>query len=187
VPRRRPAWPTDQLRAAIDRVIQILEDPALPAREKVDDRRRAIREVGNSLFDWPETARRSLGLHWRQRTDAERAGFVSLFRDLLERTYLAKIERYRGEKVTYVRESVDDSAVGKVRTLIDTKRDRRISVDYLMRRRGDRWLVYDVLIENVSLAGNYRSQFTDILRTTSYAELVKKMEAKILSLSAADR
>lgn len=178
-------WPTDQLRAAVDRVVEILEDPALRAREK--DRRRAIREVGHSLFDWQETARRSLGVHWRQRLEAERARFVRLFRDLLEQTYLAKIERYRGEKVTYVGESVDDSAVGKVRTLIDTKRDRRISVDYLMRRRGERWLVYDVLIENVSLARNYRSQFSDIVRTSSYAELLKKMEAKILALSAADQ
>jgi phospholipid transport system substrate-binding protein len=177
--------PTDQLKTAVDQVIHILNDPALKGKDRAEDRRRAIREVSDTIFDWQETARRALGAHWRQRTDAERARFVSLFRDLLERTYLGKLELYRGEKVKYAGESVDDSGVAEVRTVIESKQDQQIPAQYVMLRRGDRWLVYDVVIEHVSLVGNYRSQFNDIIRTTSYAELVKKMEAKIVAMDTA--
>jgi phospholipid transport system substrate-binding protein len=177
--------PTDQLKTAVDRVIQILNDPALKGKDKADERRRAIREVSDSIFDWQETARRALGVHWRQRTDAERVRFVNLFRDLLERTYLGKLELYHGEKVKYGGESVDDGGVAEVRTVIESKQDQQIPAQYVMLRRGDRWLVYDVIIEHVSLVGNYRSQFNDIIRTTSYPELVKKIEAKIAAIDTA--
>jgi phospholipid transport system substrate-binding protein len=169
--------PTDQLRAQIDRAVKILEDPELKKDGKQRERRAAVRLVANDIFDFSETARRSLARHWASRTQAERDEFVLLFTDLLERSYISKIELYGGEKIKFVGESVDpDGAI--VRTRLVTKQGTEIPIDYRMLARGDKWLVYDVLIEGVSLISNYRTQFNKIITTSSYQELVKKMKTK---------
>jgi len=170
----RAGEPTDQLRAQIDRVIKVLEDPEL------------IRKVANDIFDFGETARRSLARHWAQRTAAEREEFVQLLADLLERSYISKIEAYGGEKITYVGETIDgDQAT--VRTKLTTKEGTDIPVDYRMLKRGDKWLVYDVIIEGVSLVANYRAQFNKIILTSSYQALVKKMRTKQEELYGGER
>jgi phospholipid transport system substrate-binding protein len=174
------AWagaPTDQLRTQIDRVVKLLEDPELKKDGRQRDRRVAVRQVANDIFDFSETAKRSLARHWTPRTPAERDEFVSLFTDLLERSYISKIELYGGEKIQFVGESIEgEGAV--VRTKLITKQGTEIPIDYRMLRRGDKWLVYDVVIEGVSLISNYRTQFNKIITTSSYEELVKKMKTK---------
>ncbi len=173
----RAGAPTEQLRAQIDRVVKTLEDPELKKEGRARERRRAIRKIAEEIFDFGETAKRSLARHWQARTPAEREEFVALFTDLLERSYIGKIELFNGEKIAYVGEQVDgDQAV--VRTRVITKQGTEIPVDYRMLRRGDRWLVYDVVIEGVSLIANYRTQFNKIIQTSSYQELVKKMKTK---------
>ncbi len=141
---------TDQLRVGTDRVLKTLADPALQGPDRVAERQKALREITDPMFDWAEMARRALGRHWQTRTDAERQEFVPLFRNLLARTYATRIERYDGEQIT----------------------------DYRMVRGPDgRWLIYDVLIEGVSLVANYRSQFDQIIRTASYERLVEKLKS----------
>src|SRR5205823_832098 len=109
---------------------------------KAQERRLALRTITDGVFDWTEMARRSLGRHWTGRTPAEQQEFVGLFRDLLERAYLSKIERYSNEPIMYVGESIEgDQAV--VRTKIITKQNQEVPIDYRMSRQGDRWLVYD--------------------------------------------
>ena len=174
------AWagaPTDQLRGAIDRVIKALDNPALKGDSKVGERRTAVRKIANDIFDFGEIARRSLGRHWQGRTDKEREEFISLFGDLLERSYISKIELYGGERILYTNERMD-AEVAVVSTKIITKNGTEVPIDYRLLRRGDRWLVYDITIEGVSLVSNYRTQFNKIIQTTSYGELVKKMRAK---------
>ena len=174
------AWagaPTDQLRGAIDRVIKALDNPALKGDSKVGERRTAVRKIANDIFDFGEIARRSLGRHWQGRTDKEREEFISLFGDLLERSYISKIELYGGEKILYTNERMD-AEVAVVSTKVITKNGTEVPIDYRLLRRGDRWLVYDITIEGVSLVSNYRTQFNKIIQTTSYGELVKKMRAK---------
>ena len=92
---------------------------------------------------------------------------------LLERAYVGKIERYAGEPVAYLGELADGD-VTTVRTKITT-RQQEILIDYRMYRDGDRWRVYDVLIENISLINNYRTQFDGIIKTSSFEELVKRL------------
>jgi len=174
------AWagtPTDQLRDSIDKVIKTLEDPALKAEAKVNERRAAVRKAAADIFDFAETAKRALGRHWKDRTDSEREEFVKLFGELLERSYISKIDLYGGEKVFYVGESVDGH-LATVRTKVTTKQGTEVPVDYRMLRRGERWLVYDVAVEGVSLVSNYRTQFNKIIQTSSYQELVKKLKSK---------
>jgi phospholipid transport system substrate-binding protein len=172
--------PTDQLRESVDAVLKTLESPDGDRERNVSERRTAIRKTASSIFDFEESARRALGRHWQARTPRERAEFVRLFTDLLEHTYLGQIEQYSGEGVSYVGESIDgDQAI--VRTKIITKQGTEVPVDYRMRRAGDRWQVYDVVIEGLSLIANYRSQFNRIIRTSSYEDLVTRLRAKELS------
>ncbi|HEY7651022.1 MAG TPA: ABC transporter substrate-binding protein [Methylomirabilota bacterium] len=169
--------PTDQLRTQIDRVIKTLEDPALQKAGKVLERRKAVRRIAEDIFDFGETAKRSLARHWQTRTPAEREEFVQLFSDLLERSYIGKVELFNGERITYTGETIDGD-LAMVRTRIITKQGTEIPVDYRMHKKGEKWLVYDVVIEGVSLIANYRTQFNKIIQTSSYEELVKKMKTK---------
>src|SRR5262245_6374750 len=150
------APPTDSLKSSIDRVITVLENPSL--KDRPQERRAALRQVTGTIFDVEEAAQRSLARHWQARTPAEREEFVQLFGRLLEAAYLTKIELYSGEKVLYGGDTIDGEHA-TVRTKIVTREGTEIPVDYRMLKRADRWLVYDVSIEGVSLISNYRTQF----------------------------
>ena len=176
-----PAWagaPTDQLRSRVDRVVHVLEDPALKEDARLDERRAAIRAMAHEIFDFRELSQRALARHWQARTPAERDEFVGLFAGLLESSYIGKIEMYSGgDRIQYMTETVEgDQAT--VRTRIVTKSGTEIPIDYRLHRIGDRWLVYDVTIEGVSLVANYRAQFNRIIQGSSYKELVAKLTAK---------
>jgi phospholipid transport system substrate-binding protein len=167
--------PTEQLKGEIDKVIKTLQDPSL---KDPDAKRQHLKTITEDSFDWIEIAKRALGRHWNALSDVQREEFVRLFRALLERTYLSKVEMYRGETVDYVGEAVDgDHAI--VRTKILTKQETEVPVDYRMLRHGDRWLVYDIAVEGVSLVSNYRTQFAKIIQTSSYEELRKRLQAKL--------
>jgi phospholipid transport system substrate-binding protein len=176
-----PAWagpPSGQLQAQIDRVIKLLEDPDLKRDGRQAERRTAIRHLATEIFDFSETTRRTLGQHWQGRTTREREEIVRLYADLLERSYMGKIEMYSGERIQFVGDTVDgDQAI--VRTRLVTKAGTEIPVDYRMHRvSGGRWLAYDVAIEGVSMVANYRVQFNKIIQTSDYNSLVNKLVAK---------
>ena len=171
------ATPTETLKNYGDVVLKILEDPALRSAEHKQDRRAAVRKVAEEVFDLSETAKRALGPHWNQRTLAEREEFTQLFAELPEGTYIARIDEYGGERIRYTGEKVDgDHAVVQTRVL--TKKGTEAPVEARMIRRGDKWLIYDVLVENISLISNYRAQFDKIIRTSSYGELVKRLKER---------
>jgi phospholipid transport system substrate-binding protein len=165
--------PTDQVRRYTDHVQRILEDAALPA----DAKRAAVREVAAQVFDMTETARRALGRHWHGRTPAQQEEFVQVFADLLERTYIAKIDLYGGEQLQFSGETID-GGYAVVRGKVITRQRAEVPVEARLRRRDDRWLIYDVVIESVSLVGNYRSQFDRIIRASSYEELVRRLKTR---------
>ena len=169
--------PTEQLKASIDQIIRILEDPALKPESKTKERRAAVREAANQIFDFEETAKRALGAHWRGLGEKDRQEFVSLFADLLERAYISKIERYSGEKIAYAGDSIDGD-LATVKTRFTTKQGTDVPVEYRVLRRGDRWMVYDVNVEGISLVNNYRTQFNKIIQTSSYQDLVAKMKSQ---------
>ena len=173
--------PTDQLKQRVDEVIRVLSDPSL--KDKTDERRAAVRKISEGVFDYQDTARRSLGQHWNERTPEEQREFVKMFGDLLERAYFSKIDRYQGEKVRYGAETIDGDEA-QVKTTITTNTGSDVPVDYRMHRVDDRWLVYDVTIEGVSMVSNYRSQFNKIVRTEGYPAVVERLKANQNETSA---
>ena len=178
--------PTDQLKGAVERVLKTLDDPALKGDARVGDRRVAVRKIANEIFDFSEIAKRSMARHWQPLSEAQRTEFVGLFADLLERSYISKIETYGGEKIQYTAERADGE-FATVSTRIVTKNGTEVPVDYRMIKRADRWLVYDVSIEGVSLVSSYRTQFNKIIQTTSYNGLVSKLRNKQDELLAEDK
>lgn len=169
------AWagaPTEQARQYTDQVLKVLKDPALNDAQ----RRSAIRKVAEEVFDLSETAKRALGRHWQARTAAEREEFTRVFADFLENAYLSKLSLYSGERVSYVSESIDgDYAVVGARIL--RKGGTEIPVEARMFRRSNRWYIYDVSVEGISMVNNYRSQFNAIIQKSSYEQLVQRLRA----------
>jgi phospholipid transport system substrate-binding protein len=178
--------PTDQLKRQVDQVIKTLQIPELQKENKVEERRAAVRKAAAQVFDFEETARRALGRHWQSRTPAERQEFVKLFSELLEHAYISKIDQYHGEKILYLSETAEgDQAT--VKTKIQTPKGTELPVDYRMHRADSRWLVYDVIIEGVSLVSNYRTQFNKIIQSASYEELLQKLKSRAFSPPEAGR
>jgi len=169
--------PTDTVRGQVDQVLQTGTRAATGTPEAAEQRRNQIRRAAEGLFDFTEMSRRALGRYWAGRSQAERDEFVKLFADLMARAYLGKIDRYAGESITYIAERVDGD-LATVDSRVITAKKTEVPIEYRLRRVGDRWAAYDVLIENVSLVSTYRSQFDRIIQTSSFAELLRRMRQK---------
>ena len=168
---------TDQIKQKVDKTLKILGDPALKAPGMETKRRQMLRAIADEIFNWEEMAKRSLGIHWKARTPEEKKEFVKLFSDLLDRTYMGKIEKYSGEKIAYANETIDGK-YALLESKIFTKNDTEVAVNYWLINKDGTWWVYDVSVEGVSLIKNYRTQFNEILARSSYPELVKKIKSK---------
>lgn len=171
------AEPMEAIKQTTDKILSILTNPALKSPSKNAEREKLIRQAVDERFNWEEMARRSLATHWAKRTPEERKEFIPLFSDLLERTYMDKVEDYSGEKVLYEGETKEgDYATVKVK--IVTKKNKDIAVEYRLKKDGSDWLIYDVSIMGVSLVNNYRTQFSSIISQSSYENLVKRLKEK---------
>lgn len=169
--------PTDALRGYVDRIFSVLDDPALKAPDRARERQRAVRALAEEALDFRESARRALGTHWAARTPAERVHFVKLFTDLIDHAYLARLT-WDGERLAYDAEAVTGpEAVVKARALSSSGRATPV-VFSLARDANQRWRIYDVSFEGMSLIGNYRAQFNKIIRASSYEGLITRLEAK---------
>ena len=168
---------TEQLRAGIRGVLEILRKSDLKDPEQKAERRSRIRKIIHQYFDFEEMSRRSLARQWRKRTPEQKSEFILLFSRLMERNYADKLESYTDEKIVFGKEIGDPEFV-KVNTKVILQDDREVSITYRMHKVGDAWRVYDVLVEGISFLKNYREQFRSVIRRTSYANLVKILQAK---------
>lgn len=165
-----------QIKSTVDRVVEILKDPRLQRDTKVGERRQRLRQAIAPRFDFEEMAKRSLGQHW-QRNAARKDEFVPVFARFVQDSYVSSIESYKNEKILYTRERVDKD-FAQVDTKVITIKGDEIPINYRLHLVGGQWKVYDVVIENVSLVNNYRSQFHRILDTASFDDLIKRLQEK---------
>jgi phospholipid transport system substrate-binding protein len=170
--------PTEVIRKTTDKIIAIVKDPALQGPEKKRERERLIRAAAEEIFDKEEMSMRTLARHWRERTPAEKKEFMELFEDLLEKTYIDRVEGYSGEKVVYEGERVEGN-YALVKVDIMTKQQTKIPVLYRLKKKKAGWLVYDLSIEGVSLVNNYRTQFNSIIMRSSFKDLIEKLKEKV--------
>jgi len=180
----RPAMavpgPTEQLRVTLDKIIEVLRDKDLPQEAILDQ----VEVLVRSKFDFNAMSQRTLGINWRNADPQQRARFVELFSQLLEDTYRSRIRNYtyQDERVEYVGEEIKGSR-GQVDTLVVANKE--IPVSYRVRLKGSEWLVYDVIVEEVSLVSNYRSSYNEIIRQEGFDGLLQRLEDKIRELEAA--
>lgn len=167
--------PQQVVKGVADEVVRILSDPALQGPANKDRRLQMIKNTIERRFDFEEMAKRSLGPSWGKLGGAQRSEFVGVFKDVLEATYADKFEKYSGEKMNFLGET-RDGEYAEVRTVLVRKNDR-IPMNYRLLNKSS-WKVYDVEIEGVSLVGNYRSQFSQIMSQSGYGELVRRLRTR---------
>jgi len=193
------AAPREVVQRAVTRVLELIDAGGqatpgerggfLAALSNVR-RRGQIRAVADELFDFEEVSRRALSVHWAARTPAERAEFIGLFTDLLERAYIGRIEGYSGEKILYVAEKIDgDFAIVRSRIVPrrPSARVRETGLEYRLHKKDARWKVYDVVIDGVSFVSTYRSQFDRIIKASSYPMLVDRMRGPDVKAGPTER
>jgi phospholipid transport system substrate-binding protein len=170
------ATPTDEVKKAVDEVVHIVADKEMKKNEA--KRRQSLKKSISTIFDYSEMAKRSLGKHWTARTAAEKKQFSDLFATLLENSYASKIESYNNEKIVYIKDYIEDDQHAVVKSKVVTATRDEFTLDYKLFKSEGKWMVYDVVIEGVSLVSNYRSQFNKIITANGYDKLVKKLQNK---------
>jgi phospholipid transport system substrate-binding protein len=168
---------TNQVKAGINSVLNILRDPNLKNHDQKSSRRIRLRNAIGKQFDFNEMSQRSLAQQWRKRSSEERTEFIELFSILMEKSYIRKIESYTDEVVQYTKEKIDEN-FAQVETVIITKRKQEVPITYRLHKVNKKWWVYDVVVKGISLISTYRQQFRSIIRKSSYDGLVKILRRK---------
>jgi phospholipid transport system substrate-binding protein len=176
-PNAQAESPKDQLQGTIDSVIKVLR--TIESRADIERNRESISKILLTRFDYAAMAQRSLGNRWIDLNGKEKE-FVAVFTDFLENSYMTTLGSYRGEKVVYDRDRIEGDAA-EVDTRVVGGEASPIKIDYKLHLMGEQWMVYDAVIDDVSVVGNYRSQFARILRTSSLEELFQTLRAKVAS------
>jgi phospholipid transport system substrate-binding protein len=170
---------TESVRTSVDAILGVLKDAGLDKPAK----REKIRVIIAERFDFRAMSQRTLATNWRKASKEEQQQFISLFKELIQNTYIGRVESYTNEEVKYPGEKVtNDRAV--VDTLIVTS-SKEIPVTYRLYLKSGRWLVYDVNIEGVSLISNYRNSYQEIVKREGFSGLLAKMEEKVKELANA--
>ncbi len=177
--------------SVVDQGIAVFKDQSLTpaAREK------KLRAIAESHFDFERMARSAVGLHWRDFSTQQQSEFVPLFTSFIEDVYLSRMEQYSVEKVQqtiqsasvqFIKERIDapDRAVVFSEVTLNESRQAPRSVNYLMKRVGGEWKIYDITLDNISVIANYRNQFNRVLNDGGYDKLVSIMRQKQQALGA---
>ena len=165
--------PRQQIQETIQQVMTIVNSPAK------DSERTKQQELRDSLmprFDWPDMAKQALGKHW-DAIPARQNEFISAFAEFLSKTYIGKIGSYKNEKIIFVDEVVKNS-LAEVKTKIIPSKGEATSVNYQLRQLEGEWKIYDVVVEDISLVVNYRSQFNRILSRGNFDDLLRQLRQK---------
>ena len=171
--------PQQRVRQTVDAVSAVLDDPQLQGSSNERERRERVAKVMHESFDFRTMAQESLGSHWASLTPEQRDRFVGLFAQLFERSYDRLVLRFLGgSAATYGAESVD-AGRATVKTVLLQKGGDELPVDYRVTADDGVWKISDVVIDGVSLAGNFRAQFDKTIRASSYDALVQRIETKL--------
>jgi|SwirhirootsSR2_FD_contig_31_17364117_length_671_multi_3_in_0_out_0_1 phospholipid transport system substrate-binding protein len=178
--------PIETIRMTIQQARAVLEDPNYQGQDHKQQRLAKVKEIVLPQFDSQEVAKRTLSTHWNGLTDQQQQEFVQLFIALVEKTYSHNLDRYNnGVQFFFDHERIEDQFSEVDTRVLDPVQNRTFSIGYRLHNVNGKWLVYDVVIENVSMVQNYRNQFNRILTKSSYEELIKALQNKIHELDTA--
>jgi len=172
--------PTEQLRPLLDKIVAILTDPNLQGEENCYERRQRVMKVAKERFDFAEMSKRVLSSQWRSLSQQEQQNFTALFTTLLEHAYIGKIEDYSKQKVEFREQRIRDERAEVKTDIVDN--NVVLPVSYIMILKGREWMVYDIVVEGVSLIRNYMEQFREIIRKDGYQSLLSQLKNKVNEL-----
>jgi phospholipid transport system substrate-binding protein len=172
------AVPVDMLREHVNKILEVLRDPALKGESGRKVKKERIRVISEEMFDFTELSKRSLGQNWDKFNPDQQKEFIKLYKSLLEETYSEKVTSYTDEKIVIKKEVSLSEKTVEVQTTIITKTSEVLIYYRLMEKNGN-WKVYDVVIEGVSLVSNYRTQFREILASKTPEALLDILRNKV--------
>ena len=170
--------PTDVAQLTVNRVLEVLRDPKLKNPASKETKKEKLRLIYKDMFDETEFSRRTLTRNWNKFTPAQQTEFVNLFEQVMEKAYIDKILDYSNEKVVFYKETMIPEDKAEVQSKIVTA-SKEIPIFYRMILKNGKWKVYDVVVENVSLVQNYRTQFSDILSKNTPEQLLEILRKKV--------
>jgi phospholipid transport system substrate-binding protein len=170
--------PQDMVQTNVNSVLDVLRDPALKPASAKETKKQKLRAIYDRMFNQVELSKRAMGRNWSKLNAAQQQEFVKLFRQVLEKAYIDKILAYTDEKITFEKESMLSETQAEVQTKAITS-SKTIPISYRLILQNGAWGVYDVVIENVSLVQNYRTQFNDILAKNTPEQLLETLRKKV--------
>jgi len=170
--------PLSTVEATVKRVLEVLRDPKLKNQAAKEIKKEKLRIIYEDMFDKIEFSKRTLTRNWNKFSPAQRVEFVNLFEQVLEKAYIDKILDYSNEKIDFYKENMLSESQAEIQTKIITS-SKEIPVFYRMVLKDGKWKVYDVVVENVSLVQNYRTQFSDILADNPPEHLLEILRKKV--------
>ena len=173
--------PTEQLQPFLEKITKQLQTHDY---KSVDSCKKcaSIVEIAKEHFDFYEMSKRVLGRSWRKLSQEQKDQFVTLFTKLLQYAYIGKVDDYVESTIEYKKQRIKGNRA-EVQTVMvsDTA---TIAVSYIMILKGDKWMVYDIIAEGVSLVRNYMDQFRSILHDKKFSGLIAQLQKKIKELEA---
>ena len=173
------ASPTDAVRGSVDSILTLLQNKELDQAT----RRKEMRKVINGRFDFRAMSQRTLATNWKKASKEQQQEFVQLFAQLIENTYIGRVEAYTDEKVDYPGEKVKGKKAVVETLILTASADIPINYKVYQKKNGE-WWVYDVIIEGISLISNYRSSYQEIVKKEGLDGLIAKMKNKIKELES---
>ena len=170
--------PLDMVQANVNKVLDVLRDPKLKGESAKGIKKEKLEAIYGQMFDEVELSMRTLGGNWTKLNPAQQKEFIQLYRQILEKAYIDKILSYTDEKIVFPKESMLSSNQAEVQTKVVTS-SKEIPIFYNVILKGGTWKVYDVVVENVSLVRNYRSQFNSILEKNTPDQLLEILRKKV--------
>ncbi len=172
------ATPLDTVETSVTRLLAVLGDPALEGESGREKKKEAIRQISDVLFDFYALSRRTLGPNWKKFNPDQRKEFIALYRKLLESIYMDRLLQYQDEKVKFIKQvSLSDTRAEVHSAIVAAGGD--IPIHYKMYRKDGAWKTYDLVVENVSLVGNYRTQFNSLLAKDPPEKLLEAIREKV--------
>ncbi len=170
--------PLDTVQANVNKVLDVLRDPNLKGESAKGAKKEKLEVIYEQMFDGVELSMRTMGGNWKKLNPAQQKEFTLLYRQILEKAYIDKILSYTDEKIVFPKESMLSNNQAEVQTKVITS-SKEIPISYNVILKGGTWKVYDVVIENVSLVRNYRSQFNSILEKNTPDQLLEILRKKV--------
>ncbi|RUM37891.1 MAG: hypothetical protein DSY70_08945 [Desulfobulbus sp.] len=171
--------PTEQLKPFLEKLVAELKTDEFKQDTSCHQCKRIV-DLASEHFDFYEMSRRVMGKQWRTLSTEQKDKFVSLFTKLLQYAYIGKVEDYVDKKIEFKGQRVKGKRAEVKTLLVDT--DKTIPVSYIMLLKDDKWMAYDIVVENVSLVRNYMEQIRSILRSKKFPGLITQLEKKIKTL-----